>query len=114
MTERATGSCEPNNLQSAQLELLDLSVPRKCAICGAIFEVEKRAGRPERFCSDACRKASATAQQRSWKQHNGRYELARVCAMCGTGFVVRKAPRSSRTDLQPRMPARPRTTAAAR
>lgn len=76
---------EPNqcltrgSLMSTAAEALDrtnkfpqLSLPlaqsSACDVCGRPFEVVRRRGRPQRFCSDACRAAQLKAQKSDWSR----------------------------------------------
>jgi hypothetical protein len=49
---------------------LPLSLTVGCAVCGAPFEISRRRGRPERFCSDACRGMQHRQQKAKWGKNN--------------------------------------------
>jgi hypothetical protein len=44
-----------------------------CARCGKNFDepVKRPRGRPQRFCSDECRRETAKRQRREWAQRQG-------------------------------------------
>jgi hypothetical protein len=46
--------------------LLPLSFRVSCAVCGA-FDIVRHRGRPQRFCSDPCRRSQAIEQKRAWR-----------------------------------------------
>ncbi|TQF31717.1 hypothetical protein [Bradyrhizobium sp. UNPA324] len=56
-------------LNSRQLSL-PLSQSSACDVCGTPFEIVRRRGRPQRFCSDPCRIAQAKAQRSDWSRVN--------------------------------------------
>jgi hypothetical protein len=56
------GRAVPNYLQLA----LPLSQTVACVVCGKPFEVRRRRGRPQKFCSDACRDGQRLRQQAEW------------------------------------------------
>jgi hypothetical protein len=59
----------PNSLHCDQRDLFDPTERRNCARCGAPFDGERgRPGRPDLFCSDACRREQAQAQRRRWNR----------------------------------------------
>lgn len=49
---------------------LPISQTSACDVCGKPFEVVRRRGRPQRFCSDTCRTAQAKAQRSDWSRVN--------------------------------------------
>lgn len=50
-----------------QLSLL-LAQPVRCVVCDAPFEITRRRGRPQLFCSPVCRRIQHRAQIESWAQ----------------------------------------------
>jgi hypothetical protein len=61
------GASRPNCLQQLSLPL---SLSIACAVCGNPFEISRRRGRPERFCSDACRGMQHRQQKAEWGKLN--------------------------------------------
>jgi hypothetical protein len=53
-----------NNLQAR----LPLQFAVRCEVCDAPFEIERRKGRPQKFCSDVCRQAQLSAQKAEWQR----------------------------------------------
>jgi predicted nucleic acid-binding Zn ribbon protein len=55
---------------------LQLALPlfgsASCVVCGAPFAIERRRGRPAKFCSDPCREAQLKAQKRAWAMKQAR------------------------------------------
>ncbi|UPJ72791.1 hypothetical protein [Bradyrhizobium sp. 187] len=49
---------------------LPLAQSTSCDVCGKPFEIVRRRGRPQRFCSDPCRTAQAKAQRSDWSRLN--------------------------------------------
>ena len=49
---------------------LPLAQSTSCDVCGKPFEIVRRRGRPQRFCSDPCRVAQAKAQRSDWSRVN--------------------------------------------
>lgn len=59
-----------------------LSSDATCAECGAVFVLPRRNGRPQLFCSEACRQTHAGSQRRAWSETAGE-TAPTVCAGCG-------------------------------
>jgi hypothetical protein len=59
-----------------------------CSWCGAPFSQSLRSGRPLRFCSDPCRRASKADQMREWKSaHAGKPAASLItCRACRRDF----------------------------
>lgn len=49
---------------------LPLAQSTSCDVCGKPFEIVRRRGRPQRFCSAPCRVAQAKAQRSDWSRVN--------------------------------------------
>jgi len=49
---------------------LPLAQSTSCDVCGKPFEIVRRRGRPQRFCSDPCRIAQAKSQRSDWSRLN--------------------------------------------
>ena len=52
--------------------LLPIVQATRCAVCGTPFEVRRRRGRPERFCSEPCRRVEHQGQKSDWGHKNAR------------------------------------------
>lgn len=59
-----------------------------CADCGARFEVPASNGRPQRFCSDPCRRRQKSAQARAWAVQPDTDEPTE-CLGCGVSLPAR-------------------------
>lgn len=58
----------------------------RCAECGGEFHQAPRHGRPLRFCSAECRKASKNRQKREWAAAERAPTSALTCRRCGLAF----------------------------
>lgn len=78
--------------EAAQPELPGMPAPtRTCLRCGGAVPAPKRAGRPARFCSAACRRDQAVEQRAAWCAANAPAEDRRAevrCWSCGTPFAA--------------------------
>jgi endogenous inhibitor of DNA gyrase (YacG/DUF329 family) len=63
-----------NMTESAQPRQLSMLLVQsaRCAVCGEPFEITRRRGRPQLFCSAACRRIQHRAQIASWAQKQKR------------------------------------------
>lgn len=60
-----------------------------CARCGKAFPAPKRAGRPDRYCSAACRKAAwQVMTTRFGQEHRGEILSPGDCRQCGKPIVI--------------------------
>lgn len=96
-SENDRGFVEPEYLAFvSQPDLPGLpAAARTCLRCGVPIPAPKRAGRPERFCSERCRHDQAAEQRASWAdQHdvNGPEEVL-SCWTCGVAFPAPEARR---------------------
>jgi hypothetical protein len=82
---RSTAKTPPgaSNILQASLPIAQTVA---CDVCGAPFEILRRRGRPQRFCSDPCRVAQLTAQKRAWSRSNrSRISGAKKTSSTSTG-----------------------------
>lgn len=63
-----------------------LEFASRCAECGGEFHQVERQGRPLRFCSAECRKASKNRQTREWEAAKRAPISALTCRRCGLAF----------------------------
>jgi hypothetical protein len=58
--------------QSVYLHQLSLPLSQSvaCVVCGKPFQISRRRGRPQRFCSDACRQVQHRQQKADWSKSN--------------------------------------------
>jgi predicted nucleic acid-binding Zn ribbon protein len=61
------GLAPPNYLHQLSLPL---SQSTACSVCGTPFEILRRRGRPQQFCSDACRDKQLRQQKARWSAAN--------------------------------------------
>lgn len=62
---------------------------RPCLRCGGVMPAPRRSGRPERFCSDACRHAQAVEQRATYVAQHGTVKASSAaCWTCGNAFPI--------------------------
>jgi hypothetical protein len=62
---------------------------RACLRCDGVMPAPRRAGRPERFCSDACRHAQAVEQRAAYVAAHGTVKASgSACWTCGGAFPI--------------------------
>jgi hypothetical protein len=87
---------EPVTTRQLALSLVQSAA---CQVCSAPFEVTRRRGRPQLFCSDPCRRVQQQQQMLDWSRKQGRVprparQLAKppqpspICAACGAPFEL--------------------------
>lgn len=64
----------PENLNYLPQLILPLRQPASCVVCGAPFEIVRQRGRPEKFCSDACRATQHHTQKITWASQKRKSE----------------------------------------